>query len=46
MNSVKNNKKIIEEPRLKEIANPFKELEDSHNTQYNLIYSSIGDKPL
>jgi hypothetical protein len=46
MNSAKNNKKIIEYPRLKEIANPFKDSEDSHVTQYNLISSSLGDKPL
>jgi hypothetical protein len=45
-NSGKSNKKTIKYPTLlKEIVNIFKDLGESHMTQYNLIYSNIGDKP-
>jgi len=45
INSAKSNKKTVEYPKLKEIVNTFKDSEDSHITQYNLICSNIGDKP-
>ena len=43
IHSIKSLKRTIDTPRLREIQ--YEREEDDHMTQYNLVYSNIGDKP-
>lgn len=43
IHSIKSLKRTIDYPRLREII--YEHEEDDHITQYNLVYSNIGDKP-